>query len=181
MRKSDISDEAMGFDVKKKTVNVYSGGYCEDMGIIAYILRFPYEHTAREYNQQFVYLANLIEQGTNILTFGKDEDGNSIIATQKQMAVYLEVTEKTVLNMMWDLSRLGIVARVKTRDIIYFIMNPEYAIHKKGTYKSVYALFGVVDRSFEDDINRVKKQMVRDIIRYDKSLRRKEKHLQGRT
>jgi hypothetical protein len=171
MNKKHTSDHAMGFRKRKKQIYVYEGGYCDNLNLVAYIRKFPHNHTAKNWNQQFVDIANLVEEGTNILSFGKDEEGNTLIATTKQIALYLGVGELTARNCLYELKAAGIIARVSFGKFTYCVMNPEYAVHKDGVHQFVYDMFGVKEDSFEDDVNRLKKKAIKNILLEEKGVK----------
>lgn len=159
-RTRNMTFDEVGISKEKKEIEIYHSDYFYGLNMDAIILKFPTKNKMDNMNKYFMEIANLVQEGTNILSFGFDKNGNNNIVTHKQLALYLDVVDKTVYNLLYEYGKLGIIARIKVNDIQYFVMNPDYAIHRNGINSFVYNLFNINIDSVDDTVNKVKKNFI---------------------
>lgn len=159
-RTRNMTLDEVGITKEKKEVEIYHSDYFYGLDMDAIIFKFPTKNKMDHLNKYFIEIANLVQEGTNILSFGFDKKGNNNIVTHKQLALYLDLVDKTVYNLLYEYGKLGIIARIKVGDIQYFVMNPEYAIHRNGINSFVYNLFNINTDSVDDTVNKVKKNII---------------------
>ena len=159
-RTRNLTLDEVGLEKDTKTIEVYHSDYFYGLDIEAFILRFPDDKKMSNLNKYFIEMANLVQEKTNILSFGYTKDGRNKIITHKQLALYLDVSDKTVHNLLYEYGRAGIIARIKLASTQYFVMNPNYAVHKNGVNSFVYDIFDIERNCLDDDLYDVKRSFM---------------------
>ncbi|NCC88040.1 MAG: hypothetical protein EOM05_09285 [Clostridia bacterium] len=137
------------------------------------IYNMPFSNGSKIYNEYFLKLCELIEPKTNRLCIGLYENGKMKPATEQKIAFYLDVRESEIRKVMHRLRKLGVFADFKTEDKHVFIINPLYATHIDGVYKSVQELFDIGDiETYSDTINKQKRAILRAISERDEKERK---------
>lgn len=165
IRREDIEP-----DKSKITIDVLEVEFEPKGNTVALIRKLPFRMSSTM-NQYFVDIANLMVSGSQIISISTNADDDIVSPTHMQLAVYFGVSGKTISNVMFELLKVGALARIKTRGLSYYVVSPEYAIHIDGCNKGLFDMFGVVNNSILDKINEIKKNVMyntwRQIKGYD--------------
>ena len=168
-RTNNITLDEIGFTIKKERIEIIDSDYFYGLKMVAHILKMPNKVRMDNMNKYFLEIANLVQKGSNILSFGKNKDGSLSIVTKKQLSLYLDVGDKTILNLLWEYKKANIIASVKVGSNNYYIMNPEYAIHKGGVNSFVFDLFNIKSSCISDDMFTQKKHYTYGVSNSEKN------------